>query len=135
MPRRIAPRLVAYARIVRTASTPFEDQLRQRFRGAWLEGLKFSRQIVLRGFICDFVCRNLRLVIEMDGDTHDRARDADRDHALGRMGYRVLRFTYAKVGSNIEGALALIAAAGRPSTAELSGGVIHRHPPSPGRKG
>lgn len=117
--------------------TPFEEKLWQSLRGSRLEGLKFSRQIALNGFICDFVCRNLRLVIEVDGDTHDRAQDADRDYALGRAGYRVLRFTNADVGTNLDGVLTVIleAAKDRPSKIELLGGVTHSPTPSLGREG
>jgi very-short-patch-repair endonuclease len=109
----------------------------QHLRASRLEGLKFSRQIVLHGFICDFVCRNLRLVIEVDGDTHDRARDADRDYALGKDGYRVLRFSNAEVSSNIEGVLTTIleATKGRLSKVELLEGVTHPLAPSLGREG
>ena len=112
---------------MRAQPTPFEEKLWQALRGSRLEGLKFSRQITLGGFICDFVCRNLRLVIEVDGDTHEHAHDADRDHALGRMGYRVLRFTNSEVGTNLEGVLSAIveAAKGRPTKAQLQSGVTH----------
>ena len=122
---------------MRAQPTPFEDRLWQHLRASRLEGLKFSRQIVLHGFICDFVCRNLRLVIEVDGDTHDRARDADRDYALGKDGYRVLRFSNAEVSSNIEGVLTTIleATKGRLSKVELLEGVTHPLAPSLGREG
>ena len=100
-------------------------------------GLKFSRQITLGGFICDLVCRNLRLVIEIDGDTHDHAQDAERDYALGRMGYRVLRFTSSEVGTNLKGVLVAIleSARGRPTKARLLDGVTHPPAPSLGREG
>ena len=122
---------------MRAQPTPFEEKLWQALRGSRLEGLKFSRQITLGGFICDFICRNLRLVIEVDGDTHEHAHDADRDHALGRMGYRVLRFTNSEVGTNLEGVLSVIveAAKGRPTKAQLQGGVTHPPTPSLGREG
>jgi len=137
IPRRINPRLAAHARTMRAQPTPLEDRLWQRLRAAQLGGLKFSRQIAISGFICDFVCRNLRLVIEIDGDAHDPAQDADRDFALGRMGYRVLRFTNSEVGTNLEGVLTTIleAARGRPTKVQLQGGVTHPPAPSLGREG
>ena len=109
----------------------------EQLRGSRLEGLKFSRQITLGGFICDFVCRNLRLVIEIDGDTHERSQDAERDYALGRMGYCVLRFSNSDVGSNLDGVLLTIvkAARGRPTKAQLLDGVTHPPAPSLGREG
>jgi very-short-patch-repair endonuclease len=136
MPRRIDPRLAAFAPSMRTEPTSFENKLWQQLRNSRLNGLKFSRQIVLLGFICDFVCRNLRLVIEVDGDTHDRAKDVDRDYVLGRAGYRVLRFTNAEIGQNLDGVLAAImeAAAHRPIRAQLADRLTRpQPPPSEGR--
>jgi len=136
MPQRIDPRLAAFARSMRTEPTSFENKLWQQLRNSRLNGLKFSRQIVLLGFICDFVCRNLRLVIEVDGDTHDRAKDVDRDYVLGRTGYRVLRFTNAEIGQNLDGVLAAIveAAAHRPTKAQLADRLTRpQPPPSEGR--
>ena len=122
---------------MRAQPTPFEEKLWSELRGSRLEGLKFSRQITLGGFICDFVCRNLRLVNEIDGDTHKPNHDADRDYALGRMGYRVLRFTNSEVATNLEGVLTTIveAARGRPPKAQLQAGLIHPPTPSLGREG
>lgn len=122
---------------MRAEPTPMENRLWQSLRASRLAGLKFSRQIVLGGFICDFVCRNLRLVIEIDGDTHDRAKDADRDHLLGRMGYDVVRFTNADVMGNLDGVLAVIveAARGRPTKLDIIRGETHPPTPSLGREG
>jgi len=122
---------------MRAEPTPFEDKLWQWLRNRQLERLKFSRQIVLNGFICDFVCRDRTLVIEVDGETHDRAQDADRDHALGRLGYLVLRFTNSEVAGNIEGVLQAIleAVRVRPTKIERMGGRTHPPAPSLGREG
>jgi len=132
MPQRIDPRLAAFARSMRTEPTSFENKLWQQLRNSRLNGLKFSRQIVLLGFICDFVCRNLRLVVEVDGDTHDRAKDVDRDYVLGRAGYRVLRFTNAEIGQNLDGVLAAImeAAAHQPTRAQLADRLTRPQPPA-----
>jgi very-short-patch-repair endonuclease len=71
-------------------------------------GAKFRRQAVIPPFIADFLCPALRLVIEVDGDTHDAATDAPRDARLSELGYRVLRFTNADVIGNIDGVFAVI---------------------------
>ena len=122
---------------MRAEPTPFEEKLWQRLRNRQLDGLKFSRQIVLNGFICDFVCRDRTLVIEVDGETHDRADDADRDYALGRLGYLVLRFTNAEIAGNLDGVLQAILEAGRvrPTKVERLGGRTHPPTPSLGREG
>ena len=60
------------------------------------EGFHFRRQAPYRGYYLDFVCLNRMLVIELDGPSHgtdeSREYDAARDHALMRLGFRVLRF-------------------------------------------
>ena len=38
-----------------------------------LEGLKFSRQMPVGPYICDFMCRTVGLVIELDGGQHGEA--------------------------------------------------------------
>ena len=114
---------------MRAEPTPFEDRLWQRLRSRQLGGFKFSRQIVILGFICDVVCRDRTLIIEVDGDTHDRAYDADRDFVLGRAGYEVLRFTNAEVAGNLDGVLEVIlrTAGQRPTKIQRLSGRTHPH--------
>ena len=70
-------------------------------------------------FICDFVSRAAKLVIEIDGDTHahQAVYDAKRTEFLEREGYRVLRFSNNEVMQNLEGVVSRIATelADRPS--------------------
>ena len=135
--RRIDPVLTEYARAMRREPTPFEDRLWQVLRSRQLGGIKFSRQVVLHGFICDFVCRDRALVVEVDGDTHDRARDAERDHHLGRHGLLVLRFRNEDVAGNLAGVLETIlrTAEVRPTKLARLGGRTHPPTPSLGREG
>ncbi len=71
-------------------------------------GAKFRRQAVIPPYIADFLCPSLRLIVEVDGDTHDAASDASRDARLSAAGYRVLRFSNADVVSNIDGVFVVI---------------------------
>jgi very-short-patch-repair endonuclease len=53
----------------------------------------------IEGMECDFVWRDRRLIVEVDGYEHHRApsafaRDRERDVVLTTLGWRVLRFTY-----------------------------------------
>jgi len=65
-------------------------------------------------YIVDFVSHAARVVVEVDGDTHDfateRRRDAVRDVWLASRGYVVLRFTNGQVLRELEGVLTVIAA-------------------------
>ena len=84
--------VVARARAMRTELTPSEQRLWLELRGGQL-GVWFRRQVPLGRFVGDFVAVSARLVVEVDGGYHARRRalDAQRDRALGRLGYRVLR--------------------------------------------
>lgn len=84
------------ARELRTNMTYPEQILWSRLRGHRMDGHKFRRQHALGSYIVYFVCLKARLVIEIDGDTHDaefrQARDAHRSAYLEKLGFRVLRF-------------------------------------------
>jgi very-short-patch-repair endonuclease len=63
-------------------------------------------------YIVDFICREQRLIVEVDGSQHAESnRDAVRDRWLAEHGYRVLRFWNNEVMNNIEGVLEVIAMA------------------------
>ena len=103
------------AKSLRARMTPAEAQLWRILRANRM-GVKFQRQVVLAPYIADFAARSERLVIELDGDTHgDReAYDAARTAALGKLGYRVIRFTNNDVMTNLdEVVLATFCALGR----------------------
>ena len=74
--------------------TGAEAKLWDMLRGRRFENLKFRRQAPLAGYIVDFLCADLRLVIELDGGVHVLAEGADtaRDERLANAGYAVLRF-------------------------------------------
>lgn len=73
-----------------------------------MDGHKFRRQSVIGYFIADFLCPAKALIIEVDGDTHDEAKDRVRDDVLASFGFRVIRVTNHDVMSNIEGVWRLI---------------------------
>ena len=41
-------------------------------------GLHFRRQQVIHGFIADFYCEELKLVVEIDGGIHEEQKDYDK---------------------------------------------------------
>ncbi len=72
--------------------------------------MKFVRQEPVGPYIVDFICREQRLVVEVDGGQHaESSRDAIRDQWLRNHGYRVLRFWNNDVIANIDGVLEAIA--------------------------
>jgi len=100
------------ARRLRRDATDAELALWQRLRSRSINGCKFVRQKPIGPYTIDFVCRERRLVVEVDGGQHaDSAGDVLRDQYLTGRGYRVLRFWNNDVLSNIAGVLETIAAA------------------------
>ena len=72
-----------------------------------LNGLRFHRQKPLDNFIADFYCPKLKLIIEIDGDSHyeEGAQEYDehRTEKLEYYGLKVIRYTNADVLENIDG--------------------------------
>lgn len=66
---------------------------------------KFLRQKPLVGYIVDFYCSALRLVIEIDGDSHAGMveYDAERTKVINALGLTVIRYTNDEILSNIAG--------------------------------
>ncbi|MDD5585537.1 MAG: endonuclease domain-containing protein [Alphaproteobacteria bacterium] len=76
------------------------------------EGLRFRRQHAFHPYILDLVCLKSRLVIEIDGPSHDlcRAHDKEREDYLKKHGYEIMRFTNEDVRMNLENVVQMIIA-------------------------
>ena len=65
----------------------------------------FRRQHVLCGFMVDFYCARLKLVIELDGGHHDETSqagyDAARTATLRAAGFRVIRIQNKRLNKNL----------------------------------
>jgi very-short-patch-repair endonuclease len=99
------PKIFENAKELRRASTAAEDLLWQELRNRKLAGLKFRRQHPLNNYIADFYCSEKSLVIEIDGNIHNKPDIKEYDDArtqdLATMGIHVLRFTNTEVETNI----------------------------------
>jgi len=82
------------ARKLRNSATDAERRLWQHLRLKQLDGLKFRRQVPVAGYIADFLCHELKLIVELDGGQHieQSAYDKQRTLALEAKGHRVLRY-------------------------------------------
>jgi len=102
------------ARALRTNATPAELRLRARLRNRRLGGHKFVRQEAIGPYFADFVCREAKLILEIDGETHsteeERARDAARTAYLEARGYHVARFLNADVYTGLDGVVETVLA-------------------------
>jgi very-short-patch-repair endonuclease len=104
-------KMTRIARRLRVNQTDAETVLWNRIRNRQIDGHKFVRQKPISGYLCDFVCRERLLIIEVDGGQHNEsATDAIRDRRLAEDGYRVLRFWNNDVLGNLEGVLTTIQA-------------------------
>lgn len=90
--RKRRPGKTVQARRLRRNETEEEYRLWSELRNRNLNGHKFARQVPLGPYVVDFLCREQRLVVEIDGFHHaDSKADACRTQWLNRNGYAVLR--------------------------------------------
>ncbi len=75
-------------------------------------GVKFLRQRPVLNYIVDFMCRDLLLIIECDGITHQVEgaveKDAKRDRGLEAVGFKVLHFDDSMVLNHLTTTLGII---------------------------
>jgi very-short-patch-repair endonuclease len=88
------------------------------------KGYKFTRQKPIADFIVDFYCSKLRLVIEIDGNSHAESKEYDevRTNILNQYGLKVLRYTNRDVMNDIEGVYQNLLRFIQPPVSPLSGG-------------
>ncbi|WP_417622144.1 endonuclease domain-containing protein [Parasphingorhabdus sp.] len=97
--------LLARAREMRRNPTEPEKRLWRHLSASQLAGHKFRRQAVIDYYIADFFCPLKKLIVEVDGDTHDVEADFKRDDRLRSKGYRTVRFSNLDVMGNMDGVL------------------------------
>ena len=94
------------ARALRKDAPKAERILWKSLRNRHLDGFKFVRQEPIGIYFADFVCRERKLIIEVDGETHstekELAHDCQRTADLEANGYRVIRFINAQLFENVE---------------------------------
>ncbi|MFM5948263.1 MAG: endonuclease domain-containing protein [Novosphingobium sp.] len=105
-------RLTAFAKANRKVMSEPALRMWLQLRAERFMGIKFRREKVIGDFIADFAANSPKLVIEIDGDTHDidDPRDAIRTRYLEMQGYRVVRYLNVEVMQNLEGVLMSLAA-------------------------
>jgi len=101
------------SRDLRNNATKAEHTLWAALSNRKLEGVRFNRQVPIGPYICDFVARSAKLVVELDGGQHGEAVEYDeaRTRFLVSRGYRVIRFWNNDVFRNLDGVVLTILAA------------------------
>jgi len=87
------PLLIKRARELRTERPEVEAILWSRLRAKQLR-VKFRRQHPIGPFITDFACVEKKLIVELDGQSHDgrHAEDETRTAHLRSLDWRVVRY-------------------------------------------
>ena len=93
-----------FARQLRREMTPQEAKVWERVRGRRLGGFKFRRQQVIDGFIADFYCAEVGLVLELDGAVHEDQveYDANRDRVIAEKRLTVARVPNDRIDNELE---------------------------------
>jgi very-short-patch-repair endonuclease len=98
------PYLKEKARELRNNSTLGEIILWKKLKGKQCYGFDFHRQKPILNYIVDFYCFKLKLIIEIDGYSHQfkAEEDKERDLKLLEVGFTVLRFEEGEVRHNLD---------------------------------
>jgi very-short-patch-repair endonuclease len=91
-----------FAKKLRKRMTKAEDCLwKYVLKGKKMKGYQFRRQRPVLNYIADFMCKEIKLIIEVDGFTHllesSKIHDCERQKELEKAGFTVLRFTDREV--------------------------------------
>ncbi len=99
--------LQPYANRLRKEMTKAEACLwKYILRASQLKDFQFRRQRPVLNYIADFMCMELKLIIEVDGITHQGVEtikiDEVRQKVLESVGFTLLRFSDEEVLNNIQ---------------------------------
>ena len=88
---------------MRHEQTEAEKAVWQKLRNSQL-GVKFRRQVPVGPYFADFLCAELKLIVEIDGGQHaESEKDAARTEYLTRLGFYVQRYWNSDVMENFDG--------------------------------
>ena len=107
---RYDPKLKEHSRDLRNRSTLAEVLLWNQLKQRKMLGYQFMRQKPIGDYIVDFYCSRLKLVIEIDGESHREKGEQDhkRQSELEDMTIQFLRFQDDQVKRNMPGVLQVI---------------------------
>ena len=95
------------ARFLRSNMTNEERLIWSVIRNRKFYGYRFLRQYVIGNYIVDFICRENKVIIEIDGGQHNESDnityDGKRTEYLNSKGYKVIRFWNNEIRENIGG--------------------------------
>src|SRR5882672_327001 len=108
----VSERQRSRAKKLRQTMTRAETLLWRYLKASRIDGLGFRRQVPVQNYVADFICFSVKLIVELDGESHDfeerQKADQRRDAFFASEGFHVLRFTNDQVMSNLEGVVEVI---------------------------
>ena len=101
------PQIRDYAKELRKDMTRCERILWNELRNRKISNCKFRRQHPIDIFIADFYCHKKKLVIEVDGEIHEKQKEYDigRDAEMEDYGITVVRFKNEEVENELSNVL------------------------------
>lgn len=100
------PSIFQKAQMLRKNMTEAEKHLWERLKDNQFNGYKFRRQHPIDIFVVDFYCHKAKLIVEIDGENHNRFDVKEYDNGLtaelNNHGLKVLRFSNEQVLNDIE---------------------------------
>jgi very-short-patch-repair endonuclease len=124
MPKRVpsaSEHMISRSRQLRRESSTPERLLWSKLRNGRCAGWKFRRQEPVGRYVVDFLCASIRLIVELDGRSHDEreAEDNARQTYLEQMGFLVVRVGNDRLISDLDGVAEAIADACEERRVEL----------------
>ena len=104
------PKLKELSRELRKSGNLSEVLLWEQLKAKKMKGYQFMRQKPIGNYVVDFFCSKLKLVIEIDGESHSQKLEQDqlRQQKLESLGLSFLRFYDRDVKNNLEGVVKAI---------------------------
>ena len=103
---------IEFARLRRQMADEFERLMWQLLRNRQRCGMKFRPEHPLGVYTADFYCAKAKLVVEVDGSSHQSTEaknyDVARDRWMNMQGIEVLIFSCSEVENETEYVLSLI---------------------------
>ena len=104
MTKQRSEKIVSYANDLRNNMTKEESILWYKFLRNYQ--IKFTRQEVIDHYIADFYCPTVKLIVEIDGNSHytEKAKkyDAERTVYLENHGMTVVRYSNGSVINSLD---------------------------------
>jgi very-short-patch-repair endonuclease len=101
--QKINPEKLTEAKRFRKQMTQAETAFWELVRNNKVHGFHFRRQQVIAGFIADFFCNQLKLIVEIDGGVHEQQKnyDVERERIISLRGLTIVRFSNAEIIYNL----------------------------------